>query len=453
MSVSMRRGSTPALVGLAALGTLLALGSPAQAQIRAGGRVINSVGIQGLNNAFRINPNPYLGNGLTLGQAAYNTGVVGSALSTIPPYLFGYNPYPPVNIGPSYPSITPYAGGGGYSSYAGNPYYAGASIGTSGGYGMSTVGGGGDSGYGTGAYPGYGSSLPPGYGDAAVINATGNYYKQIAQARMGREQARQMAIETRRRLIQEEAEYERMRPRAINVIMRDIQTDLNIARIAAPPASIWSGKALNDLMGSINRPGRKLKAGPTIRLDDEALKSINLANAAFKGQIALLRNGGKLTWPGSLQDTRFDDVRERFSSKFKFAVGQLKSREDAVDPAAVKDLRSYLKTLNNLLSSGHEDLSPSQYIEARKYLNQLAEAVKALDDPRVANYFNESWRATGSTVAELIKNMNDKGLKFAPATPGEEAPYDALYQALRVFENGVQVAATPPPPPPPERER
>src|SRR5438876_369426 len=81
-------------------------------------------------------------------------------------------------------------------------------LGTDSGYGMSTTGGS----YGGSAYaPSYGG-LPPGYGEAAIIGATGNYYRQIMQARMMREQARQMAIETRRRLIQEEAEYERMRP-------------------------------------------------------------------------------------------------------------------------------------------------------------------------------------------------------------------------------------------------
>jgi hypothetical protein len=262
-----------------------------------------------------------------------------------------------------------------------------------------------------------------------------------------------MAIETRRRLIQEEAEYERMRPRAIHVLERDRRDALSLARFGAPDNSVWSGKALNDLLESINKPGRRLSSGPAIRLDDETLKNINLANAAFKGQAALLRNGGKLIWPSSLQDSRFDDVRDRFTSKFKFAVGQLKSREDTVDPAAVKDLRTYLKSLNDLLGSSHEELSPSQYIEARKFLNQLDGAVKALDDPRVVNYFNERWSARGRTVAELVDNMKKDGLRFAPATPGEEAPYNALYQALRAFENGVRVVSTSPPPPPPGAER
>ncbi len=32
--------------------------------------------------------------GLTVRQAAYNTAVLGQALYSVPPYAFGYNPYP-----------------------------------------------------------------------------------------------------------------------------------------------------------------------------------------------------------------------------------------------------------------------------------------------------------------------------------------------------------------------
>ena len=71
-----------------------------------------------------INPNPFIAPGLTLQQYAYNTAVIGRALSTVPPYAYGYNPYPAaVTYGPtfgipgyvaptypfsSYPSAAPY---------------------------------------------------------------------------------------------------------------------------------------------------------------------------------------------------------------------------------------------------------------------------------------------------------------------------------------------------------
>jgi len=108
MSVAVRRLRVLALVGL----VMLALtAEPVRAQ-RSGGRPTGP--------ALTINPNFVLPSGQTLPQAAFNTAVLGRAASNIPPYLLGYNPYPPVNIGPSFPTISPV-----------NPY----ALSTLGGYG------------------------------------------------------------------------------------------------------------------------------------------------------------------------------------------------------------------------------------------------------------------------------------------------------------------------------
>src|SRR5262245_16565313 len=78
------------------------LASTSQAQpIRSGIRV-------GGSTANWVNPNPYIGNGLRLNQAAYNIRVLGSAYASVPPYVYGYNPYPQVvNYGPVYPYVAP----------------------------------------------------------------------------------------------------------------------------------------------------------------------------------------------------------------------------------------------------------------------------------------------------------------------------------------------------------
>jgi hypothetical protein len=48
----------------------------------------------------------------------------------------------------------------------------------------------------------------------------------------------------------------------------------------------------------------------------------------------------------------------------------------------------------------------------------------------VASYFTEKFAAKGKTVPELLQFMASKGLKFAPATGGDEAAYSALYNYL-----------------------
>jgi hypothetical protein len=108
----------------------------------------------------------------------------------------------------------------------------------------------------------------------------------------------------------------------------------------------------------------------------------------------------------------------------------------------LKDIESDVKTLNSKLDDRDtaNELSPSQYIEARRYMTQVEQAVKALRSPSAANYFNDTWKAQGRTVSELVETMSKNGLSFAPATQGDEAAYTALYQALRAFEGGLQVA-------------
>src|SRR4051812_47315230 len=99
MFSSVRRVSAVVLTALAVLGPLSPL---AQAQRRP----------LAIPSLPAFNPNPYVNPSQPLGQAAYNTAVLGQALSNIPPYALGYNPYPQVaNYGPSYPVVNPLGAG------------------------------------------------------------------------------------------------------------------------------------------------------------------------------------------------------------------------------------------------------------------------------------------------------------------------------------------------------
>ena len=88
-----------------------------------------------------------------------------------------------------------------------------------------------------------------------------------------------------------------------------------------------------------------------------------------------------------------------------------------------------------------------QYLEARKYVNYLSDALRALADKNVANYLSRDgarprYSARGKTVADLIDYMTREGLKFAPALPGDEAAYRMLYTALAAYDNALQQSAS-----------
>src|SRR5262249_39314344 len=136
----------------------------------------------------------------------------------------------------------------------------------------------------------------------------------------------------------------------------------------------------------------------------------------------------------------FADTTKKLTQSISEAVAALK-RGGTVPTTTLQDVRSHYAALDKELTAtaSTDKLSPSQYIQARRYLRQVDQAVKLLGDKNAAKHFEE-WTAKGKTVAELLNHMLTQGLEFAPATAGNEAAYTALYQALRAYEAGLQNA-------------
>lgn len=332
------------------------------------------------------------------------------------------------------PTMNPYLGGTGSmgSSMAPSSPMGGMPFGGLGGFPWWGMGLGLE---GAGPGVGYGAALQ---GMASLQQAQGQYWKDIVQARLGREHALQANLDTARRRIEFEAWYESMLPTATTLRNREMAVDLDSARRFASDVDITSGRALNTLLRSIQGSGR-LNQGANVPLDEEVLKNVNLSGGNSTAGIGLLKDGGKLPWPSALQDAQFDESRKRLTRNLKLAIDTLKDKEP-VPEAVMKDIRGDFKTLNDRLAEAANDLDPTQYIEARRFLNQLSGSINALSDPKVANYFNNAWAAKGKSVAELVAQMTREGLTFAPAAPGDDAAYRAVYQALRAFDNSLHYA-------------
>src|SRR5262249_43942280 len=183
-------------------------------------------------------------------------------------------------------------------------------------------------------------------GAAALTTATGRYWKDVTQASLTREKVRQAAIDTRRRLL-DEARYERMMmPTAQTLLDRERAADLARSRKGAPSVDVWSGKALNDLLGSMVKA--RLGAGPSIPLDDDMLKGINLTDAGTTGNLGLLKEAkddGKLPWPRSLTSPRFDKLRARVERSAQDALFSIKREKKAPEEATLNNLGRALKAL------------------------------------------------------------------------------------------------------------
>jgi len=435
---------------LAALGlaSLTLVGAPVNARQRLG--FTGAFSPREPTFSANVNRNPFIAPGLTLQQGAFNTAVIGGtqaqllrsvgltgpnlsnvlAAQALSPYSGGpaLAPYA-LSTGAGY---NPYLGGGGAAALSASPYGSGYSMSTA-GASYTPYGGGGA--YGGGYLDPTGAALQ---GLSSYVDASGKYWINIGQARLIREESRRSAIDTARKQIEFEQWWDRVRPTAPKMREQERITDLDRARKDPPKTEIWSAQALNTLLNSIKSTG-KLNRGPNLELPDETLQHINLTDSAARGNVGMLKEASKLSWPLSLQEPQFDKARKHLSRNLVSAVAMLKEKEP-IELATLKDINSDFKTLNDTLNSSADDLSPAQYIEAKRFLNQLKSAIKALSDPKAANYFNNTWNAKGKNVAELVDHLTKEGLEFAPAAPGDEAAYNALYNNLRAFEAGVQSA-------------
>jgi hypothetical protein len=374
-----------------------------------------------------INPNWLVAPGLSLNQAAYNLAVAGQAYSYIPPYLLGYNPYAlTTGYGKSSYSngylSSPYTSA--YGNTDANPYaylYANSG-GIYGGYAGAT--GYGTGGYGTGSPSAYSSYNDPysGFlrGSGDVIRSQGKLVLELEQAKQTHEKARQARIETRRKLF-DEIMYERAHtPTFTELREKAIADNLRRSQNSAPVTEIWSAKALNDILADLKKLHGKNVREPRIELDAQTLRQINVV-AAGSGNIGLLRNEGRLTWPLGLRDLQpaddSKDVRKSLDADAIEAVSQATSGK--VNPGTIKDLQANVNKLHRLLARNVNEVPTNAYIEAKRFLNNLDDAIRALQDPNVNNYFNNT--KGGGRFENKKARRRPPGLLPIPVGQGQRA--------------------------------
>jgi hypothetical protein len=352
----------------------------------------------------------------TDGTSPYNQAILGRGIAT-QPVLGMAAPY--TSTGPTLVSGGPIP-----SSMSASPYS------------MSTAPGGYSPPSFTNYYPPFTYVPPQGaalMGLASLTSAQGQYWNQIEQARITREQANQASFETAKKRVEAALWYESIRPTAPKMLAKQKETDIDWARNHAQNSEIWSGRTLNVLLRSILASPDPTR-GPNIPLDESTLRGLNLTDMTTRGNLALAKDDGKIFWPEALQEAGYDEARDRFSKNFDRAIKSVQNGEQPAIPV-VRDLRNDLKALETKLDDQVRDLAPSRYIESRRTLNKLKDTIKGLSDARICKSCNASWKKNVRSVSELVAHCMKNGLEFGPAAaPGDEPSYTAAYHALRNYE-------------------
>ena len=298
---------------------------------------------------------------------------------------------------------------------------------------------------GYGGYGGYGGFYPGRaggylYGVAAVTSANANAYGTYQEGRIVNQQANQSQLDTRRKIINESLYEQSLLPSEEDNRARDQAMALRRARNDPPPSEIWDGTALNVMVKAIEKGQQSGLRGPLVPLDPQTLRHLNLTGGTTPAGVGLFRDGGMLSWPLVLKSKTFAPERKKLDALAPRAV--MEAMAGRINDETLESLVDTVDALRTKVDAAIVDLSPSQFISASRYVNELKTTVKSLQDPNVSKQFNGSWTAKGNSVSELTDQLLKQGLKIAPAAPGDEPYYTSLYNSLISYDLGLaQLAA------------
>jgi hypothetical protein len=269
-------------------------------------------------------------------------------------------------------------------------------------------------------------------GVADVIGAQGQFAINIQQSRLVREQVRQAQVDTRRKIVEEWKWEQSQIPTAQDLRVRDQMLDVQRSLTNPPVTEVLEGKSLNDLLNELTKQQAKGARGREVRLDRDRLKLINVRPRGDAGNLGLLKNEGRLNWPIALRSPTFDQPRKQLDELALEAVRQ--APFGSVEINTLKGMKDAVEQMHALLAANINEMKSADYMDAKRYLNYLSDAVLGLGQKDVADFFNGKNAAKGDDVGQLVDYMNKMGLEFAPAVPGEESAYRALHQAMVSFE-------------------
>jgi len=179
-------------------------------------------------------------------------------------------------------------------------------------------------------------------------------------------------------------------------------------------------------------------------VDEEVLRHLNITRSGL-GNLGLLRNEGRFSWPKALRELADPAAQKEMEVQAQALVSQ--AGNGKVDDNLLSELKTNVGKLRTQMGNKVSEVPTTQYMESKRFLNNFEEALLALEKGDAVDYFNfQKYVSGGKSVQDVAKYMIDRGLRFAPAVAGgDEAAYQAMLSALAAYDvaiNTQDVATT-----------
>lgn len=288
-------------------------------------------------------------------------------------------------------------------------------------------------------HPGYPGYVPPGglygntggslMGSAAMANAFGNVITSQEEARILREKANQAKIDTKRKAF-DEMNYEKANTPTWTEQQSKIKTNTATRlMLQAKEHEVVSGFAMNYVLPTLQHMVLSGVPGPYLPLDNAQLAKINVTVGEYGNSLGMFKSGQPLDWPYAL----LGPTQKKLDQKLEKVV--YNARQGVNDPKLQREVRVLNEQmLTELKKKLHaEDIDGAEYLEGKRFQERLTDSISGLAKANASQLLDGSYRVEGKTVPEVVMNMTQKGLRFAPASPGSEPAYFALHSAMAAF--------------------
>jgi hypothetical protein len=279
-------------------------------------------------------------------------------------------------------------------------------------------------------------------GYADVISSLSRGMIDEQQSFMMRQYVQREKMENQRRAFDNWLYYREKMPTAEDDRQRDVAQQVRRALTDPPVGEIYSGRAMNVLLDDLGRRmGKDGNAqGPAIALKaDDVLGHLNFTGQENRGNPGLLRfannDDGRLPWPLVLTGPQFKTDRDLLERLLRTAYKEAEGGR--VDPGNLETMTKTVRRLQQSLTDNIRDLTPNQFGDARRFLGDFDDALTLLQQPNARDFFGSRAPKAG-TISDLVQDMLSRGLRFAPATAGDEAAYVAVHRALVMYASNAQ---------------
>jgi hypothetical protein len=276
----------------------------------------------------------------------------------------------------------------------------------------------------------YGNALS---GAADLTRAQGQSWQDQEQARILREQANQAKLDTRKKAF-DQMLYEKANTPTYTEELTKEKVQLLTRLMTFPIRSeITDGKTLNAMLPLLQSLSEQGSMGAPIAIPQSMVNELNISGSGTSSA-GMLRGGGQVDWPPALRGPQSKKLDKLLPAAVDAATA------GTLDGKMMKQVRTELKTMREDMRSQlqKDEIETSSYLQAIEFYNSLESSVNALERPDTRKQLAGKYSPRARNVQELVDFMTDKGVKFAPASPGNDAAYQVVHDAFVRYARTAQ---------------